>query len=58
MEEEDNIIVKWTQEDVETSYYLINKIKLNFFCTLCSGLKYKFVILVLALLNLWKYAQA
>ena len=24
MEEEDNIIVKWAQEDVETSYNLIN----------------------------------
>ena len=26
MEEEDNIIVKWAQEYVETSYNLINKI--------------------------------
>jgi len=26
MEEEDNIIVKWAQEDVETSYSLLNKI--------------------------------
>ena len=25
MEEEDYIIVKWTQEDVETSYNLLNK---------------------------------
>jgi len=25
MEEEDNIIVKWAQEDVETSYNLLNK---------------------------------
>ena len=25
MEEEDNIIVKWAQEDVETSYSLLNK---------------------------------
>ena len=24
MEEEDNIIVKWAQEDVETSYSLLN----------------------------------
>ena len=24
MEEEDNIIVKWAQEDVETSYNLLN----------------------------------
>jgi len=24
MEEEDNIIVKWTHEDVETSYNLLN----------------------------------
>jgi len=24
MEEEDNIIVKWAQEDVETSYKLLN----------------------------------
>ena len=28
MEEEDNTIVKWAQEDVETSYNLLNKIKL------------------------------
>ena len=27
MEEEDNIIVKWAQEDVETSYNLLNKKK-------------------------------
>jgi len=27
MEEEDNIIVKWAQEDVETSYNLLNKNK-------------------------------
>ena len=27
MEEEDNIIVKWAQEDVETSYSLLNKNK-------------------------------
>jgi hypothetical protein len=27
MEEEDNIIVRWEQEDVETSYNLLNKIK-------------------------------
>ena len=26
MEEEDNIIVKWAQEDVETSYSLLNNI--------------------------------
>ena len=26
MEEEDNIIVKWAQEDVETSYNLLNKL--------------------------------
>ena len=25
MEEEDNIIVKWAQKDVETSYNLLNK---------------------------------
>ena len=25
MEEEDNIIVRWAQEDVETSYNLLNK---------------------------------
>jgi len=25
--EEDNIIVKWAQEDIETSYSLLNKIK-------------------------------
>ena len=25
MEEEDNIIVKWAQEDVETSHNLLNK---------------------------------
>jgi hypothetical protein len=25
MEEEDNIIVKWAQEDVEMSYSLLNK---------------------------------
>jgi hypothetical protein len=25
MEEEDNIIVKWAQEDVETLYSLLNK---------------------------------
>ena len=25
MEEEDNIIVKWAQEDVETSFNLLNK---------------------------------
>jgi hypothetical protein len=25
MEEEENIIVKWAQEDVETSYSLLNK---------------------------------
>jgi hypothetical protein len=25
MEEEDNIIVEWAQEDVETSYNLLNK---------------------------------
>ena len=30
MEEEDNIIVKWAQEDVETSYNLLNKNKLVF----------------------------
>ena len=29
MEEEDNIIVKWAQEDVETSYNLLNKYLLN-----------------------------
>jgi len=29
MEEEDNIIVKWAQEDVETSYNLLNN---NNFC--------------------------
>ena len=27
MQEEDNIIVKWAQEDVETSYNLLNKNK-------------------------------
>ena len=31
MEEEDNIIVKWAQEDVETSYKLLNKKKYNLF---------------------------
>ena len=29
MEEEDNIIVKWAQKDVETSYNLLNKNILN-----------------------------
>jgi len=29
MEEEDDIIVKWAQEDVETSYSLLNKININ-----------------------------
>ena len=29
MEEEDNIIVKWAQEDVETSYSLLNNINNN-----------------------------
>ena len=29
MEEEDNIIVKWAQEDVETSYNLLNKINIS-----------------------------
>ena len=36
MEEEDNIIVKWAQEDVETSYNLLNNNNNNnfilFFC--------------------------
>ena len=30
MEEEDNIIVKWAQEDVETSYNLLNNNKITF----------------------------
>ena len=29
MEEEDNIIVRWVQKDVETSYNLLNKIKIS-----------------------------
>jgi len=29
MEEEDNIIVKWAQEDVETSYNLLNNNKIK-----------------------------
>ena len=29
MEEEDNIIVKWAQEDVETSYNLLNNNNLS-----------------------------
>ena len=29
MEEEDNIIVKWAQEDVETSYNLLNNNKVT-----------------------------
>jgi len=35
MEEEDNIIVKWAQEDVEMSYNLLNK---NFLTTLPADL--------------------
>jgi len=30
MEEEDNIIVKWAQEGVETSYRLLNKYTIDF----------------------------
>ena len=30
MEEEDNVIVKWAQEDVETSYNLLNNNNYNF----------------------------
>ena len=33
-EEEDNIIVKWVHEDVETSYNLLNKI--NLFVCMCE----------------------
>ena len=29
MEEENNVIVKWAQEDVETSYNLVNKINID-----------------------------
>ena len=35
MEEEDNIIVKWVQEDVETSYNLLNN-KVNILGTTFS----------------------
>ena len=33
MEEEDNIIVKWAQEDVETSYNLLNNNLLTYLPT-------------------------
>ena len=31
MEEEDNVIVKWAQEDVETSYSLLNNNNIPWF---------------------------
>ena len=42
MEEEDNIIVKWAQEDVETSYSLLNKYEFN-----CKAILYKVIGLFL-----------
>ena len=37
MEEEDNIIVKWAQEDVETSYNLLNKYYYYYYYYYYSG---------------------
>ena len=42
MEEEDNIIVKWAQEDVETSYSLLNKIN-KFNKSHCLKLLYRVI---------------
>ena len=35
MEEEDNIIVKWAQEDVETSYNLLHNNNNNIYIYVC-----------------------
>ena len=51
MEEEDNIIVKWAQEDVETSYNLLNKIKNSRGAVVAEDLVNKCVFVVFSLLG-------
>jgi len=43
MEEEDNIIVKWAQEDVETSYNLLNNNNNNIFFQVTDYEAYKYI---------------
>ena len=70
MEEEDNIIVKWAQEDVETSYNLLNNnniyiymlIQLNLpaFCVVSVNfcwmiLKFNVIIIIIIIIIIIKF---